>query len=474
MSPNELMPFNCNATTLTTTSTPLGAISVPLSPSNTVFSDWNLLPSSVSPSPSFISSTVFSSSLPSPSPTSSLELSGNEIISPQFPYYMRTSATLFCALILILGTTGNILVPIVVCRTKELRNSTNIFLINLSLADLFVLIVCMPTVLIELHSKPEIWLLGQEMCKAVPFVEMVVAHGSILTMMAISFERYYAICKPLKAGYKCTRLRAVIIILSVWAIAIISTIPILWIAELSHETYIDGSLVPVCLTQANKLWHKLYFIGTMIAFFWSPLLILIIIYIVITKRLFLNDENIRTSTNHGNHECGQMRARRQVVYMLATVIACFFICLLPFRLFTLWLLLSSTDQVKSLGMELYYTTLYFCRIMLYLNSALNPILYNLISSKFRDAFLAAVCCQKTKRLLLRQNTFNTTTSSMLMSSLKNAQSPMLNNRKEQNIKEKTKKVEPDLLVKDCPIDLIFQNLKKSSAESYQEITYSSH
>nr|AZL90164.1 ecdysis triggering hormone receptor [Panonychus citri] len=398
------------------------------------------------------------------------------MISPEFPYYMRTSATIFCALILILGTTGNILVPIVVCRTKELRNSTNIFLINLSFADLFVLIVCMPTVLIELHSKPEVWLLGQEMCKAVPFVEMVVAHGSILTMMAISFERYYAICKPLKAGYKCTRLRAVIIIFSVWTIAVISTVPILWIAELSHETYIDGSLVPVCLTQANKLWHKLYFIGTMIAFFWSPLLILIIIYIMITKRLFLND-SIRTSTNQGSHECSQMRARRQVVYMLATVIACFFICLLPFRLFTLWLLLSSTDQVKSLGMEMYYTTLYFCRIMLYLNSALNPILYNLISSKFRDAFLAAVCCQKTKRLLLRQNTFNTTSSSMLMSSLKNnslnknAQplptSPMVNGKKEFNQQEKIKKMEPELMVNDCPIDLIFHSLKKSTpGESY--------
>lgn len=64
--------------------------------------------------------------------------------------------------------------------------------------------------------------------------------------------------------------------------------------------------------------------------------------------------------------------------------------------------------------------LYACRIMLYLNSAINPILYNLISSKFRDAFVAVLCCKRPSRLLLRQSTFNTTSSSLVMSSLKNS------------------------------------------------------
>lgn len=58
----------------------------------------------------------------------------------EFPRYLSTTATIVCSIILILGTTGNILVPIVVIKTKELRNSTNIFLINLSIADLLVLI----------------------------------------------------------------------------------------------------------------------------------------------------------------------------------------------------------------------------------------------------------------------------------------------------------------------------------------------
>lgn len=82
------------------------------------------------------------------------------------PYILRAVATIVCVIILVFGVTGNILVPLVVCRTKELcTNSTNVFLINLSIADLLVLIFCMPSVLIELHSKPEVWTLGEIMCK---------------------------------------------------------------------------------------------------------------------------------------------------------------------------------------------------------------------------------------------------------------------------------------------------------------------
>ena len=86
-------------------------------------------------------------------------------IAYEYPAYIRNTATVIFIIILIFGTIGNILVSVIIIRSKDLRNTTNYFLINLSIADLLVIIVCMPTVLIELHSKPEIWLLGEFMCK---------------------------------------------------------------------------------------------------------------------------------------------------------------------------------------------------------------------------------------------------------------------------------------------------------------------
>ncbi|XP_013773952.1 growth hormone secretagogue receptor type 1-like [Limulus polyphemus] len=321
-----------------------------------------------------------------------------------FPTSIRITATFFCVVILVLGTTGNILVPIVVCCTKELRNSTNIFLINLSVADLLVLLVCMPTVLIELHSKPEVWVLGKGMCKAVPFVELAVAHGSILTILAISFERYYAICKPLKASYKCTKIRALVIIVLVWVVSVLITSPMLVIAEYTHTEYVDGSTVPICLTQAITIWKKSYFFLITVVFFWVPLIVLLVIYGMISKRLVV-DRILFTSTP----ENSQVLARKQAVVMLAAVMVCFFVCLMPFRSFTIWSITASPEQVQSLGMEGYYVLLYFCRVMHYLNSAINPILYNVISSNFREAFVRLLQCAASRHLL-RQGTLTTTSS----------------------------------------------------------------
>ncbi|KAH8346716.1 hypothetical protein KR084_008529 [Drosophila pseudotakahashii] len=78
--------------------------------------------------------------------------------------------------------------------------------------------------------------------------------------------------------------------------------------------------------------------------------------------------------------------RKQVIFMLVAVVSSFFVCLLPFRAFTLWVILASAEDVQSLGIAGYYNLLYFSRFMLYLNSAMNPILYNLMSSKFRSGF----------------------------------------------------------------------------------------
>lgn len=82
-----------------------------------------------------------------------------------FPSYIRVVSTFFCVLVLVVGVLGNLLVPLVLLRNKDMRNSTNFFLLNLSLADLMVLIVCLPSALYELHSPPEVWLLGKNMCE---------------------------------------------------------------------------------------------------------------------------------------------------------------------------------------------------------------------------------------------------------------------------------------------------------------------
>lgn len=102
--------------------------------------------------------------------------------------------------------------------------------------------------------------------------------------------------------------------------------------------------------------------------------------------------------------------------MLGAVVLSFFVCLLPFRALTLWIIIVPPETILSLGIEGYYSLLYFCRIMLYLNSAMNPILYNLMSSKFRDGFLRLLYCKSLVKNRLvsgaRKGTFHTTSTNL--------------------------------------------------------------
>ena len=43
----------------------------------------------------------------------------------------------------------------------------------------------------------------QAMCYFVPYIELVVTHTSVLTILAITVERYYAICLPLQVKTFC-------------------------------------------------------------------------------------------------------------------------------------------------------------------------------------------------------------------------------------------------------------------------------
>jgi hypothetical protein len=105
---------------------------------------------------------------------------GEEQQSIDIPLYTLFTVTILYVFIFMFGTVGNILVAFVIWRNREMRNSTNVFLMNLSLADLLVLLVTMPTALMELHTR-EKWHLGEAMCKSTLFFPFVCQLGYLGT-----------------------------------------------------------------------------------------------------------------------------------------------------------------------------------------------------------------------------------------------------------------------------------------------------
>ncbi|XP_066275521.1 uncharacterized protein [Branchiostoma lanceolatum] len=137
----------------------------------------------------------------------------------------RIAVTALYCVIFAAGVAGNILVCVVVWRCLDMRTTTNYFLVNLSVADLLFLLVCVPVGLLDTWIVYP-WYLGETMCYLFPYVEQVVFQASILTIAAISVERYFAICRPLQAMYVLTRRRTCIVIALIWLLGLLLCSPV--------------------------------------------------------------------------------------------------------------------------------------------------------------------------------------------------------------------------------------------------------
>ena len=98
-------------------------------------------------------------------------------------------------LMILVTLIGNATVCLAVYRRRKLRTRTNMFIINLSCADIGVAVLCMPFSLITCLRHD--WVLGDALCKINGFFNIVFGLTSLLTLTAISVETYFAICKPL-------------------------------------------------------------------------------------------------------------------------------------------------------------------------------------------------------------------------------------------------------------------------------------
>ena len=97
------------------------------------------------------------------------------------------------AVIAAMGVVGNLFTIGAICIYKRLRVRGHAFIINLSIADLIVVSYIMPVGLVtsQFNMNP----FGETMCQINAFLVMTSCGVSTQTLMLISIERYFHICK---------------------------------------------------------------------------------------------------------------------------------------------------------------------------------------------------------------------------------------------------------------------------------------
>nr|XP_029134179.1 neuromedin-U receptor 1-like [Labrus bergylta] len=308
--------------------------------------------------------------------------------------------------IFVVGVVGNVLTCTVIARNKVMWTPTNYYLFSLAVSDLLVLLLGMPLELYELWQNYP-FLLGEGGCYFKTFLFETVCLASILNVTALSVERYIAVVHPLRAKYVVTRTHAKRVILVVWGVSVLCALPntslhgitMLYSRSIGSagNTHLEIPDSAICTLVKPPWMYNLTTQVTTLLFFILPMLTISVLYMLIG--LQLKQEKLRQALqaksgfgqdSFCNVRTQQQKARRrQVTKMLFVLVVVFGICWAPFHTDRLmWSFISDwTDN----HLEIFEYVHIISGVFFYLSSAVNPILYNLMSTRFREMFKEVMC-----------------------------------------------------------------------------------
>ncbi|KAM9409567.1 LOW QUALITY PROTEIN: neuromedin-U receptor 2 [Pholidichthys leucotaenia] len=313
-----------------------------------------------------------------------------EILGPKrSPFFLPVTSVYL--LIFLTGLSGNLLTCAVIAKHKKMRNPTNFYLLSLAVSDLLVLLFGMPLELYDLWQNYP-FPFGEGGCYFKTFLFETVCFASILNVTALSVERYIAVVHPLKTRYLSTSQHVKRVITIVWVVSMICAIPntslhgIFYLPERVEESAMCTVLKP--------LWiYNLVMQITTVCFYFVPMIVISMLYLIMG--LHLSRERRQSCWSLGKNCCSTRRRmrmenghRRQVIKMLSIVVAVFGVCWAPFHIERL---LSSISQWTDLMHNIYQYVHILSGVFFYLSSAVNPIIYSLLSTRFRECFRELVC-----------------------------------------------------------------------------------
>ncbi|XP_029357444.1 C-C chemokine receptor type 7 isoform X2 [Echeneis naucrates] len=270
----------------------------------------------------------------------------------------------FYSIIFFLGLTGNLLVILTSISFKRLKTMTDVYLLNLSFADLLF------TLSLPFWAANSVveWVLGELVCKAMHVVYKVSFYSSMLLLCSISVDRYFAISKAVSAH----RHRAQAVFWSkvsaalIWITAFIFSTP-----EMKYTVVNNNTCTP--FTSDNDQLRVSLQASQIVLGFAIPLLVMSVCYSSIIKTL-----------------C-QARSfeRNKAIKVILAVVIVFLVCQVPYNLVLFWSTVitaeGGTNNCNYENSLLYATDITQC--VAFFRCCLNPFVYAFVGVKFRHDLL---------------------------------------------------------------------------------------
>ncbi|XP_052098884.1 octopamine receptor 1-like [Mytilus californianus] len=131
--------------------------------------------------------------------------------------------TLTLTIINLVILAGNSLVIIAVITTRKLRTNTNTYIVSLACSDILLGIFVIPfSASLEILTY---WPFGEVWCSIWLAIDVLLCTASILNLLAISFDRYLAVTKPIQYASAMSRRRSKVLVTFVWLLSFVICIP---------------------------------------------------------------------------------------------------------------------------------------------------------------------------------------------------------------------------------------------------------
>lgn len=306
------------------------------------------------------------------------------------------------SLLILLTVGGNVLVCLAVCASRRLRCLTNCFIVSLAVTDLLLGLLVLPfSALLQLNTE---WPLGAVFCNFYISMDVMLCTASILTLLAISVDRYLAVTMPLRYASLVLPWRVAVTMASVWTVSVaVSFLPIQmgW-NTVNGTVQNQGPWAPErkCRFELNRPYvltdSLLTFYLPLVAMCWTYLQILRIARaqakrIISARPTCVTSYNSRnnpsTSTTVVSSVTAVALREHKATVTLAAVIGAFVVCWLPY--FILFTVLGLKEHPDPSTVPEFQIVLWLG----YANSALNPILYGALNRDFRSAYAHLLRCR---------------------------------------------------------------------------------
>lgn len=311
------------------------------------------------------------------------------------------------SLMFLLSLNGNIMTVFIVLAKPYMRSVTNCLIANMAIADLLMTFSAMPYSAAYTYVKSR-WfggIMGMITCKILQFSVALSVAASVLTLVVIALDRFFAVVYPFKRASVIRKIWVVSTV--IWVLSGLSMSPYLYYYKLLllQDGYYHCS---VSWEPLANHWEasRIYFSFLFIALYLIPLLIIAFFYGIVSFKLWIR--RIPGNPSAANLRHAEL-SKRRTIKMLIIIVIVFSLCWLPAHLMHFFIFFDEKtyEKIPSLWQQIAFGVSQG-------NSSINPYLYIALNRNFRRAYVDVLrSCFSPAKNLVRSRGSNATSNSTL-------------------------------------------------------------